>query len=195
MSTRKGNVVFLEEVLNKAVKLAGEIIDEKNPHLRNKEEVAEAVGVGAIIFNDLKSGRIRDITFNWDEMLNFNGETGPYLQYTYARIQSLLNKYRETYGQIGFDDGLPFGEEGYELALTLNNFDTAVSRAAQEFEPSVISRYLLDLASQFNSFYNAHRVVSDDRELSLARVLLVQTAGDVLSRGLSLLGVKSIDEM
>jgi arginyl-tRNA synthetase len=195
MSTRKGNVVFLEEVLDKAVKLARGIIDEKNPHLRNKDEVAEAVGVGAIIFNDLKSGRIRDITFNWDEMLNFNGETGPYLQYTYARIQSLLNKYRETYGQIRFNDGLPFGEEGYELALQLNNFDTAVCRAAQEFEPSVISRSLLDLASQFNSFYNAHRVVSDDRELSLARVLLVWIAGDVLGKGLSLLGMRPIEEM
>ncbi|KPJ89772.1 MAG: hypothetical protein AMS17_00680 [Spirochaetes bacterium DG_61] len=195
MSTRKGNVVFLEEVLDKSVQLARAIIEEKNPELPNKDEVAEAVGVGSIIFNDLKNNRIKDVVFNWDEILNFNGETGPYLQYTYARIQSLLNKYVQTHGDIGFTDGLPFGEEGYALVLLLNEFDSVILRAAHEFEPSIIARYMLEVASQFNSFYNTHRVVSQDRMLSLSRILLVQGVMKVLGKGLTLLGVKTVDEM
>jgi arginyl-tRNA synthetase len=195
MSTRKGNVVFLEDVLDKAVHLARGIIEEKNPTLERKDEVAEAVGVGAVIFNDLKSNRIRDIVFNWNEALNFNGETGPYLQYTYARIQSLLDRYEKTHGEVSFGQELPFGEEGYDLALQINDFDEAVCRAAADFEPSVISRYLLELASRFNSFYNAHRVVSEDTELSRARVLLVRETGKVLGKGLTLLGVRPVREM
>jgi arginyl-tRNA synthetase len=195
MSTRKGNVVFLEDVLDKSVHLARGIIEEKNPELENKDEVAEAVGVGAIIFNDLKSNRTRDIVFNWNEALNFNGETGPYLQYTYARIQSLLDRYVKTHGEVAFGGELPYGEEGYDLALQINDFDEAVRRAAGDFEPSVISRYLLELASRFNSFYNAHRVVSGDTELSRARILLVRETGKVLGKGLTLLGVRTVREM
>jgi arginyl-tRNA synthetase len=200
MSTRKGNVIFLEDVLDRAGELARAIVEEKNPGLRGKDEVAEAVGVGAIIFNDLKNSRIKDITFDWDEILNFNGETGPYLQYTHARITSLLGNFREVYGDLGAErvlarEELRFGEEGYDLALLVNGFEEAVLRAAREFEPSVISRHLLEIASAFNAFYNKHRVVTEERDLSLARALVVAAVGGALRKGLELLGIKALEEM
>ena len=195
MSTRKGNVIFLEDVLDKATALALSIIDEKNPSLKNKKEVAEAVGIGAVIFNDLKNNRIKDITFEWKDVLNFNGETGPYLQYTHARVNSLLKKYKDTYGPVMFANDLTFSDEGYPAAVLVNSFENIVLRASREFEPSIISRYLLELASEFNSYYNTHRVITDDKELSLSRALLVYCVKSVLKKGLELLGLKAIEEM
>jgi len=195
MSTRKGNIIFLEEVLDNAVELALKIIEEKNPSLDNKNEVAEAVGVGSIIFNDLKNYRIKDVIFNWDEVLNFDGETGPYLQYTYARICSLLERYVCTYGEIIYREGLPFSEEAYPLTIVINDFEKHIERASKEFEPSIISRYLLNLCSEFNSFYNAHRVITDDPQLSLSRALLVKGVQKVLRTGLELLGIKAVEKM
>jgi arginyl-tRNA synthetase len=195
MSTRKGNVVFLEDVLDKATALALSIIEEKNPYLENKKVVAEAVGTGAVIFNDLKNNRIKDITFEWKDVLNFNGETGPYLQYTHARINSLLKKYKNTFGPVTFTDDLIFSEEGYQVAVLVNSFEETVLRASRDFEPSIISRYLLELASDFNSYYNTHRVITDDKRLSLSRALLVYGVKSVLKKGLKLLGLKAIEEM
>lgn len=195
MSTRKGNIVFLEEVLDKATELALSIIEEKNPGLKHKEEVAEAVGVGSVIFNGLKNYRIKEVTFIWEEVLNFNGETGPYLQYTHARINSLLKKFKEIHGELRFDDGLSFSAEGYGIALLINDFESVVIRASKEFEPSLISRYLLDLASQFNSFYNTHRIITDDYSSSLSRALVVYGVKMVLKKGLELLGLKAVEEM
>jgi len=195
MSTRKGNIIFLEEVLDRAVSLALKIIEEKNPSLDNKEEVAEAVGVGSIIFNDLKNYRIKDVIFNWEEVLNFDGETGPYLQYTHARICSLLERYSNTYGEIVYRGGLPFSEEAYPLAVMINDFEKHIERASLEFEPSILSRYLLSLCSEFNSFYNAHRVISDDQKLSLSRALIVKGVQKVLRTGLELLGIKAVEKM
>lgn len=195
MSTRKGNIVFLEEVLDKASELALSIIEEKNPGLNHKNEVAEAVGVSSVIFNSLKNYRIKDVAFVWDEVLNFNGETGPYLQYTHARINSLLKKFKEIHGELRFEEGLSFGAEGYGIVLLINNFENVVIHASKEFEPSIISRYLLDLASQFNSFYNTHRIITDDHSLSLARALVVYGVKMVLKKGLELLGLKAVEEM
>jgi arginyl-tRNA synthetase len=195
MATRKGNIIFLEDVLNKATALATSIINEKNPELENKDEIAEAVGIGSIIFNDLKNSRIKDITFDWDDVLNFNGETGPYLQYTHARINSLLKNYNDTYGTVEFFDDLDFSDEGYAVAVKINSFEDVILRASREFEPSVISRYLLELASEFNSYYNTHRVITDDKYLSLSRALLVRGVKSVLKEGLELLGLKAVDEM
>lgn len=195
MSTRKGNIVFLEDVLDRAVELALHIIEEKNPFLEEKRSVAESVGIGSIIFNDLKNYRIKDINFDWDEIVNFDGETGPYLQYTHARSSSLLKKYFDQYGGLEFDPEINFGEEGYQLSLLLNDFEPIVLKSAEEFEPSIISRYLLDVASQFNSFYNAYRVISDDRELSRSRALIVACVKKVLKAGLELLGIEALEEM
>lgn len=195
MSTRRGNIIFLEDVLNRAVELAIRIIDEKNPSLEEKRSVAESVGIGSIIFNDLKNYRIKDINFNWDEIINFDGETGPYLQYTHARSCSLLKRYVDQYGNLEFDPGLDFGEEGYGLCLILNEFETTLLKSAEEFEPSIISRYLLDLASRFNGFYNAYRVISEDRELSRSRALIVACVKKVLKIGLELLGIEALEKM
>ena len=195
MSTRKGNIIFLEEVLDRAVQLAWETIGEKNPDLKNRDRVAEAVGVGAVIFNDLKNSRIRDITFDWDEIINFNGETGVYLQYTHARACSLLNKYVERYGELSLAEEQAWGAEGYSIALQLNDFEKTVQRAAQEFEPSILARYLLDLASQFNTFYNHHRVITVHAKQSRSRALIVFCVRKVLRRGLELLGLVAVEEM
>jgi arginyl-tRNA synthetase len=195
MSTRRGNVIFLEDVLDKSVDLARKIIEEKNPELGNKQDVAEAVGVGAVIFNDLKNNRIKDVTFNWDDVLNFNGETGPYVQYTYARAGSLLRKFTQAYFIPEFEEGLHFGEEGYEVSVLLNRFEDTVARASKEFEPSLISRLLLDISSQFNNFYNTHRVITNDRDLSLSRALVVRGVKKVLKQGMELIGVVPVEEM
>ncbi|MBN2324690.1 MAG: arginine--tRNA ligase [Spirochaetes bacterium] len=197
MSTRKGNIVFLEEVLDRAASLARGIIEEKNPGVRNKVETAEAIGVGAVIFNDLKNSRIKDIAFDWDEMLNFNGETGVYLQYTHARIKSLLLKLEKRYKIPGIEavSDISFGEEGYEVARLLNEFEAQVRRARSEFEPSVIARYLLEVAKAFNGFYNAHRVITGDRDESLSRGLVADCCRKVLSQGLELLCIRAIEEM
>jgi arginyl-tRNA synthetase len=205
MSTRKGNIVFLEEVMDRAVSLALEIIAEKNPDLENREIVAEAVGVGSIIFNDLKNSRIKDITFDWEEILNFNGETGVYLQYTYARIGSLLRKFEQRYGKQAFTYGstgnelkfseLQFGEESYEVVSLLNDFERCVLRAREEFEPSIISRHLLEVAKSFNTFYNSYRVITDEEQVSLTRGLVVFCCQMVLRQGLELLGIKAVEEM
>jgi arginyl-tRNA synthetase len=195
MSTRKGNIIFLEEVLDRAVGLALETIVEKNPDLPNREAVAESVGVGAVIFNDLKNSRIRDIVFDWDEIINFNGETGVYLQYTHARACSLLKKYAEVYGTVHLPEVLEMGDEGYALVTHLNAFEETVLRASGEFEPSIIARYLLELASEFNSFYNLHRVISDDAAQSLSRALVVCVVRNTLRYGLELLGIDAVEEM
>ncbi|MFW6181177.1 MAG: arginine--tRNA ligase [Spirochaetota bacterium] len=197
MSTRRGNIVLLEEVLERATSLARDIIEEKNPSLQDKDRVAEAVGVGAVIFNDLKNYRIKDIMFDWDELMNFNGETGVYLQYTHARMRSLLKKYTGAYGPPESRPGLRYQDDEtiYALAVQLNDFEDTVSRAAEEFEPSVISRYLLELAARFNAFYTTHRVITDDPGLSLQRALVVSAVVRVLGKGLELLGLNPVDEM
>jgi arginyl-tRNA synthetase len=200
MSTRMGNIVFLEEVMDRAVSLAWQIIEEKNPNLEDRESAAEAIGVGSIIFNDLKNSRIKDITFDWEEVLNFNGETGVYLQYTHARIGSLLKKFEETYGKLALQIDLAsgqinFGEEAFEIVSLLNDFEKIVLRARGEFEPSVISRYLLEVAKAFNTFYNSYRVITDDRSVSLSRGLVVLCCKKILQQGLELLGIEAIEEM
>lgn len=197
MSTRKGNIILLEEVLDRAVNMALKIIEEKNPSLENKREIAEAIGIGAVIFNDLKNSRIKDIVFIWDEVLNFDGETGPYVQYTYARIRSLLTKYSEIYGTPGYpnNDELYFGEEVYPVVFLLNQFEDVVLRAAGEFEPSIISRFVLKLCSEFNSFYNKYRVIGEQRDVSLSRALVVRAVEKVLHNSLIMLGVKPVEKM
>ncbi len=195
MSTRKGNIILLEDVINKAVELAKRTIEEKNPKIKNKDYVAELVGVGAIIFNDLKSSRIKDVIFDWDEILNFNGETGVYLQYTHARISSLLKKFVEKYGNIDFESNIIYGNETFNIVLKLKDFEPIVVKASEGFEPSMISRYLLELAGEFNSFYNRHRIITDDYNVSIARIIVSKMVGMVLKTGLELLGVFPLKEM
>ena len=195
IATRKGNVIFLEEVLDKAVQLTADIIAEKNPNLEERDRIADQVGSSAVIFADVNYRRTRDISFDLDEVLNFDGETGPYVQYTHARFCSILRKHG---APVDADaDPSRLGEVAeMRVARQLAEFPVSVERACEENEPSYIASYLIDLATVANRFYNELPVlVAEDDELTAARVRLVDGVGQVLRSGLSLLGMKAPQEM
>jgi len=194
MSTRRGNIIFLEDVLAKSIELALAIIDSKNPALEDKQAVAEKVGVGAIIFGDLKHGRIKDVTFDWEEMLNFDGETGPYLQYTHARACAVLRKAAGLSRESRHLDTLT-DEYALPLIKQLSEFAPAIEKAAADFEPSVVARYILDLAQEFNRFYHHCRIIGGDEEVQSTRLSIVYATKVVLARGLYLLGLSAVERM
>ncbi len=188
LSTRKGKVVLLEEILSEAIRKTTEVIEAKNPGLKDKEKVARQIGVGAVIFSDLSSNRIKDVSFSWEEVLNFDGETGPYVQYTHARTCSLIKKSgMELIGS--FDAGLLVTKEEYRLVKTLYSFPGIVAQAMEELEPSIVTRYLVDLAQHFNRFYHELPVLVEDRELQAARLALVAASGITIANGLRLIGL------
>lgn len=195
MSTRKGKVVLLEEVLVQAISDVQKVIEEKNPSLANKEEVARQVGVGAVIFHDLKNYRLNDINFSWEEMLTFEGETGPYVQYTHARACSLLRKGEYAGGSVSLADGALEGKEAWAVITLLNSFPEVVERALTEFDPSQIGKYVIDLAQSFNKFYANVRILAEEAELKQSRLHLVAAVVVVLKEGLRLLGLKAPEEM
>lgn len=194
MSTRNGRVVWLKEVLDKAVQKAASIIDEKNPNIKNKEQIAESVGVGAVVFSALWNNRIKDIVFSYDKVLNFDGETAPYVQYTYARTASVLRKG----GEANFDDA-DFAsitdDEGYEVIKSVLAFPDSVAIAAKLREPCYITRHIVDLAGKFNRFYIGHRIVVEDSGVRNARLMLTAAVNNTLRTGLSLLGIDAPEEM
>ena len=194
-STRRGNVVFLEDVLNRAIELTQKIIADKNPDLPNGEQIARDVGIGAIIFADLDSKRTRDIVFDWDEVLNFNGETGPYLQYTHARYCSVLRRYDGTLPPCDIDFALLNETEAIEVVKCLARFPGQIQKAADEYEPSAVTTLMIELCTVANRFYNAHQVISEQADLTAARVALVYAIKTVLASGLSLLGMKAPEQM
>ena len=194
-STRRGNVVFLEDVLNRAIELTQKIIADKNPDLPNGEQIARDVGIGAIIFADLDSKRTRDIVFDWDEVLNFNGETGPYLQYTHARYCSVLRRYDGTLPPRDIDFALLNETEAIEVVKCLARFPGQIQKAADEYEPSAVTTLMIELCTVANRFYNAHQVISEQADLTAARVALVYAIKTVLASGLSLLGMKAPEQM
>ncbi|HPF14804.1 MAG: arginine--tRNA ligase [Planctomycetes bacterium] len=193
MSTRKGQVVFLEDVLDRAVAEAAKIIAEKNPELANSAEVAEQVGVGAVIFNDLKRERVKDIEFVWSEVLSFEGDTGPYVQYTHARLLSILTK-----ADAGAIDAAPDWSalaDSAGLLLTLGQFPGVIRKAATHAEPSEVTQYLLGLAREINSWIAANRVLGQAPGVMAARLQLADAARIVLHKGLALLGVSAPESM
>lgn len=191
--SRKGNAVTLEEVFNEAIEKSSNIINEKNPQLENKEEVATMVGVGAIIFNDLSNNRIKDEVFDWEKVLNFNGETGPYMQYTYVRTQSILRNAGYIPTNINYENLLE--KEAIEVIKNLADFTNVVKSGVDKNEPSILSRYLIDLAQSFSRFYNEHHILCDDKEVQDARLALTMAVGTVIKEGLSLLGIKCPEKM
>ena len=196
MSTRKGNVVLLKDVIDKSVAKAKEIISQKNPDLADRDKVAEQVGVGAVLFSALENSRIKDIVFSYDRVLNFDGETSPYLQYTYARCNSILEKagdYKSS--KIPGDYRVLDDPETLRLIKLIGSFPQAVKDAAAKYEPSVISALLIDIAQAFNRFYIEHRVLSDDLTEQNARLQVVEVTASVLKRGLALLGIEAPDKM
>ncbi|NMV49737.1 arginine--tRNA ligase [Lactobacillus reuteri] len=192
MSTRKGNVVSLEDVLNDSIDLARKQIAEKNPDLENADEVAKEVGVGAVIFHDLKNYRRNAVNFKLDDVVKFEGETGPYVQYARARAESILRKG----GIRDFSDVdlTKAGAEAWELISFLGQYSEAIKRAALNYDPSVIAKYALELAKKFNQYY-AHTRILDKDEVQPARLALTQAVSDVLKSALDLLDIKAPDEM
>jgi arginyl-tRNA synthetase len=193
MSTRKGKVVLLEEVLNESISMARHNIEEKNPNLTNKEAVAKQVGVGAVMFHDLKNFRMNDIEFSLEEMLRFEGETGPYVQYTYARGCSILRK-----ANWQLNDPLqlssPSWEKEWKVVSLLTEFSNAIKRAYEQFDPSQVAKYIVDLAQAFNKYYGEVKILEENAEQQ-ARLALVYSVTIVLSEGLRLLGIEAPEEM
>ncbi len=198
-STRKGNAIWLEDVLAQAIAKTADIIEAKNPDLENKEQVAREVGVGAIVFHDLKSNRIKDVIFSWEEMLSFDGETGPYVQYTHARGCSLLRKAADQYGDDSestqWQEELLVGPEASQVLTDLYQFPDRIRQAMEKLEPSIISRHLVDLSQSFNRFYHECPIVVEDTQLRAARLALVRSTVLVLKTGLALIGLAAPEKI
>ena len=193
LSTRKGKIVLLEEVLDDAVASALEQIEEKNTDLPNKEVVADQVGIGAVIFHDLKNDRLNNFDFTIEEVVRFEGETGPYVQYTRARAMSILRKS----GIAGIDTTVNYHLDdaySWEIVKLLQSYPTDVLRAYEKFEPSVIAKHAIHLAQAFNKYYANSKVLADDAQRP-ARLALVQAVATILKEDLRLLGVKAPDQM
>ncbi|WP_413304538.1 arginine--tRNA ligase [Bacillus sp. 1P10SD] len=193
MSTRKGKVVLLEEVLNESIAMARQNIEEKNPNLENKDEVAKQVGVGAVIFHDLKNNRMNDIEFSLEEMLRFEGETGPYLQYTYARACSILRK-GNGYSKMDFLAYDYSWEKEWKVTSLLMEFAPAIKRACENFDPSQVAKYSVDLAQAFNKYYAEVKIL-EENQAKQSRLALVLAVTVVLKEGLRLLGIEAPEEM
>ena len=191
LSTRKGNVVFLDQVLKDAVNLAQKQIEEKNPNLNDKEKVAHDVGVGAVVFHDLKNDRLDNFDFDLQEVVRFEGDTGPYVQYTNARAQSILRKANK---EISMDNLSLDDDWAFAVAKQLADFPSVVAKAAEKFEPSIIAKYALSLSKKFNKYYANVRILDEDDQLN-ARLALVQATSIVLTEALRLLGVNAPKEM
>ncbi|MGB8658609.1 MAG: arginine--tRNA ligase [Candidatus Zixiibacteriota bacterium] len=194
MSTRKGNIILLEDVLNKSIELARKIIEEKNPGLENKEEVAKDVGIGAVIFADLATRRNKDIDFDWDQALSFDGETAPYVQYTHARLCSLLRKHGKPI-EKEVDYKAFSTEQEIRLIKLLESYPGMIKSAAEGYEPAFVCSFLLDVCSVFNRFYQQQRIISEDDKSTSARMLLVKAAQITVKNGLSLLGIRAPGRM
>ena len=195
MSTREGNIIKLEDLLNEAIERAKTIIEQKNPDLENKEETAKKVGVGAIIFNDLSNNRVKDEIFDWDTILNFQGETGPYIQYTYVRIKSVLEKAGKISDIANIDFEKLNDNYSQEVLKLIYNFQDILIAVTEKEEPSILSRYLIDLAKAYSVFYNENKIMVEDDDIKNARVYLSYATAKVLKEGTALLGMEMPDKM
>ena len=194
LSTRKGQVVFLEDVINKSISKTLEIIEERNPDLANKEEVAAQIGIGAIKFQELFNNRIKDYVFDWDEVLNFDGETGPYVQYTHARANSLVAKYGKEISADA-DYSMLSSTEEKDLIMALYKAPQVILNAMEKLEPSMITRHVVEIAKAFNKFYNSTHILNSTEEEQKPRMALVKSSQIVINNLLGLLGIKAPERM
>lgn len=203
LSTRTGNIIYAEDILKEAVKRAYELIEEKNPSLENKGEVAKKVGIGAVIFHDLFNQRIKNINFSWKEVLSFDGTTGPYVQYTYARAKSVLRKYEKESGAVTCllnDESIDYqaltDDISFALIKTIGGYEKAVNAAAESYEPSIVARYLISLCTDFNKFYQECPILKEENEkIKEARIQLVNVMSQIVSEACGLLGIECPEEM
>ena len=202
MSTREGTVVKLEDLLNEAIERAQKVIEDKNPELENKEEIAKKVGIGAVIFNDLSNNRIKDEVFEWDAILNFQGETGPYVQYTFVRTKSIIEKAGYSFEEMEKGNMLKnvvtehlLDSDSQNILKLIYNFEDVLKQVTDKNEPSILSRYLIDLAKAYSAFYNSNKVIVDDEDVKNARIFLTYITGKILKIGAGLLGIQMPDKM
>lgn len=194
MGTRKGTVVYLDDVLNESITKALKIIEERNPSLEGKEEIAKIIGIGAVKFSALKNKRMKDSVFAWDKVLNFEGETSCYIQYTYARICSVLRK-ASIEKEFDIEYVLLTGGDSYEVVKLLSQFPQVIENAAGEYEPSTISKYLIDLVQSYNKFYHDNPILNSEGKLRDTRLGLCKAVKSVIEIGMTLLGIECPDRM
>ena len=195
MSTRLGNVVKIEDLINETIEKAKEIITAKNPELENKDEVAKKVGIAAIIFNTLSTTNTKDQIFDWNTALNFQGETGPYIQYTYVRTKSVLEKVGRVPELSEVDFSQLTDESSIKVLKSLYAFQETLEMTAEKNEPAILARYLIEVSQNYSNFYNDNKVLVDDEKVKNARTYLTYAVGVVLKTGASLLGIKMPDKM
>ena len=195
LSTRSGNIIYAEDILLEAISKIKEIIEEKNPNIPDKDETAKMIGVGAVLFNDLYNQRIKDVSFKWEKLLNFDGETGPYVQYTHARCASILRKVENYTPSTDIDYSLITEPEAIELLKEISRFPKVVVDASEKYEPSVVARFAVDVAQSFNKYYNACRINVEEESLRNARVTLVHLTKKTIKDALLLLGIQCPEQM
>lgn len=195
LSTRNGNIIYAEDILHDAIEKSLEIITEKSPNLENKEEVAKMVGVGSVLFNDLYNQRIKDVSFSWDKVLNFDGETGPYVQYTHARCSSVARLAENFDPSNEVDFSVITEPDAIFLLKEINRFPKVVLDAADKYEPSIVARFAVDVAQAFNKFYNSTRINVPEENVKNARVMLTYLTKKTLSDALELLGIQAPEAM
>lgn len=195
LSTRKGHVVLMEDILNMSVEKTKNIIEEKNPNLENKDKVAEEVGIGAIIFDDLFNSRIKNVVFDFDRMLNFDGETGPYAQYTHARASSIIKKAGIEKIEDNIDYSILCDDASFNVCKTINDFPDKIKEAAEKNEPYIVARQIIEVCKAFNKFYNENNIMNSEENVKIARLAIVFAVRDILAAGLDLLGIKAPEQM
>ncbi len=198
MSTREGNIIFLEDVLNKSIDLAKKIMIDKKSIAKDDPETAKKIGLGAVIFADLSNDRTKNIVFNWNRVLAYDGDTAPYLQYTYVRCNSILEKAKKEY-KITAQEKINFklleNKSEVKIIKDLSNFKDIIVKSAENYKPNIIANYLIDLAKDFNEFYNNIKVVTDDPDQTKAKIALVYCVSQVIKNGLNLLGIQTVNKM
>ncbi|HNZ86194.1 MAG TPA: arginine--tRNA ligase [bacterium] len=198
MSTREGNIILLEDVINKSIDLAKKIMQEKNSIAKDDSNIAKKIGIGAVIFGDLSNDRNKNIVFNWSRVLAFDGDTSPYLQYTYVRCLSILKKAKKEQKLIPdtkINYKLLQDSQETKLIKDLSNFKKIIIKSGEEYKPNILANYLIDLAKDFNEFYNNVKVITDDKNSTKAKIALVYCVSQVIKNGLNLLGIETVNKM